>query len=968
MNTLHFLSFLFLFSMASFVQINICGLRAKTLILAQYLDEHKADFLLLNETKLIPDSVNPNIPGYILVARQDVPIAARGHAHGGTAIYAKSGLQTSYIDTTHLPNQCSAVSINIPGIGNTALVSIYLPPFVDLHSISFTFFINTFDRVIFMGDFNAFHPCISDSCQPTNRTGRALHQILLDHPLNIINYNGDPTRNHNLLDLIITTNHFIPFISEHFVGEDVSSDHLPLHFLLSANTGLPYQVRLRRNLEKADWDKFRTLTDSNIHQLPPLPPPFPLNTQTYLTNIDNICINISDSITHALDQVAPLKPVKHRSFTLPASILQLIREKRKARKLVQRNPNSEIYISAYKELTKLVSISVKEEKAKQWHSACENLNHMQAAPFWKQFKRLTAKNCTPRNSQQVVDPNGNLTTSDHSTAEVLANHLASCHVPNSGPQFMHEAFAEVTQEINENSFLFSPQIPPLADEDEDHPAMQPITKDSIIMILRKCKSSTSPGADGITYRILKQCPISLFVFLAQLFSLLRCIGYFPKPWKSAIGVMIPKAGKDPKIPGNNRPISLLSCIGKLFEKSISVSLVNFLTGTGLLNKWQRAYLPKKEASEHLFRFSTHIRWGRQLGQSSAAILLDVEKAFDSVWQDGLRSKMADLPLPSKIIRLLSSFLQDRTIAVRVGKTVSSEVHLQAGTPQGSVLSPILFLIFVHDLPFNDSDTIQISQFADDLCFWTSCRTNSKRALKLMQTKLQEAMERLEIWCSRWHIKLNTAKSQLLYFPARQTKIPADIRRIHLFGAPIPECSEAKLLGLTVTTPTCSLLRHCRNQRAKAESRINLLRCIRGTSWGANVPTLLKLYRTFIRPILEVGYVATVNANNSDLYHLIIAENKALRVALKQFYTPGVSRTSNQRLYEMFDEPLIDQRIEHLYTKAMDRFGHSDLVQETESILRHMVIHKPRSQRAAPHPRLQNFIDFVFQQVTLVNQE
>ena len=131
---------------------------------------------------------------------------------------------------------------------------------------------------------------------------------------------------------------------------------------------------------------------------------------------------------------------------------------------------------------------------------------------------------------------------------------------------------------------------------------------------------------------------------------------------------------------------------------------NHLDNSCFYNDWQRAYLKNKEATEHVYRLGELLRLAKIRHRCVTAVSLDVEKAFDSVWHDGLRQKLSSIGLPCRLIRLLSSFLTDRSIRVRVGQTLSLPVRLLAGTPQGSVLSPLLYLVYVNDLPIN-LDTI-----------------------------------------------------------------------------------------------------------------------------------------------------------------------------------------------------------------------------------------------------------------------
>ena len=189
-------------------------------------------------------------------------------------------------------------------------------------------------------------------------------------------------------------------------------------------------------------------------------------------------------------------------------------------------------------------------------------------------------------------------------------------------------------------------------------------------------------------------------------------GYYPKLWKKAEGIMIPKPGKDGKMPGNYRPISLLSCMGKLFDASCRIR--NFLEKEKFFSKWQNGFRSKRIAMEHVFRLVEETQLGFTKKWKGGAIFIDVEKAFDSVWHDGLRYKLMNGSLPRKMVRLISSFLSDRTIKVNCCNNCSEEVTLNAGTPQGSVLSPLLFIIYVNDIPDMSSLNVRLSQFADDM--------------------------------------------------------------------------------------------------------------------------------------------------------------------------------------------------------------------------------------------------------------
>jgi hypothetical protein len=251
--------------------------------------------------------------------------------------------------------------------------------------------------------------------------------------------------------------------------------------------------------------------------------------------------------------------------------------------------------------------------------------------------------------------------------------------------------------------------------------------------------------------------------------------------------------------------------------------------------------------------------------------------------------------------------------------------------------------------------MHISQFADDLAIWTSFRSSTTKGFNIIRNRLQKSMDHIQEWCSTWHVKMNPAKSQLLTFTRFPKHLTAVQQEVTLFDTPIPVVQEAKLLGLTFTAPKLSLMQHCKNLRQKAESRIGLLRCIRGTTWGANIPTLLHLYKCFIRPVLETGYVATAHATKSELKHLHIAEHKALQVAMKEYYIPGQRRTSNAELRQMYGQPDIHECILQMNDRAHLRYKGSPLIEELDNHILDMV----QKKKGKPRSRIQPLVDMVY---------
>ena len=181
--------------------------------------------------------------------------------------------------------------------------------------------------------------------------------------------------------------------------------------------------------------------------------------------------------------------------------------------------------------------------------------------------------------------------------------------------------------------------------------------------------------------------------------------------------MIQKPDKLPSLTTSYRPISLISSILKLFERIIGQRLRSHLEQIGFINKHQSGFRRAKSTDDHLFRLSQSIIESFNRGEHVVAAFLDIEKTFGNVWHNGLRYKIFQLDLNTKMTCWLSDFLVGRVIQANVNGFLSNQINPKAGVPQGSVLSPLLFLIYVNNLPTPHHKQNSLSQFADETAQW-----------------------------------------------------------------------------------------------------------------------------------------------------------------------------------------------------------------------------------------------------------
>ena len=222
--------------------------------------------------------------------------------------------------------------------------------------------------------------------------------------------------------------------------------------------------------------------------------------------------------------------------------------------------------------------------------------------------------------------------------------------------------------------------------------------------------------------------------------------------------MLLKPDKPPYLTTSYRPISLISSILKLFERVIEQRLRSHLEHIGFISKHQSGFRRAKSIDDHLFRLSQSIMESFNRGELVVAAFLDVEKVFDNVWHNGLRYKIFQLDLPNKMTRWLSDFLVGRLIQVNVNNFFSNQINPKAGVPQGSVLSPLFFLIYVNDLPTPHHKPNSLSQFADDTAQWAF-----SLSIHIAAKLLQQDLLKLAMWCAKWRIKLNPDKTKVIIF-------------------------------------------------------------------------------------------------------------------------------------------------------------------------------------------------------------
>ena len=301
-----------------------------------------------------------------------------------------------------------------------------------------------------------------------------------------------------------------------------------------------------------------------------------------------------------------------------------------------------------------------------------------------------------------------------------------------------------------------------------------------------------------------------------------------------------------------------------------------MVSKNLINKFQCGFLKGKSCVHQLLRLSEHITtwFNKRPTGRTVAIFIDAEKAFDSVWIQGLMKKLHDSKLPISIVRWLSSFLQNRQGCIRVNSNISSKFLLRAGVPQGSILAPLFYIFFISDMPSAAFEAMISSFYADDTSYAASDNQHKSRKM-FVQDHLQPILNLLEEYCSKWRVGLKPSKTWCINFHNR--KADDNCPRLFLNGELLKYKKKIKFLGVTFDD-NLTFKEHIEEVRTKCHKRLNLLKALCGKNWGASPETILYTYRSYIRPILEYSSILFAHNEWSLLSKIQAIETKAIKIA------------------------------------------------------------------------------------------
>ena len=391
----------------------------------------------------------------------------------------------------------------------------------------------------------------------------------------------------------------------------------------------------------------------------------------------------------------------------------------------------------------------------------------------------------------------------------------------------------------------------------------------LVGVINKLKVGSSPGEDNIHNLFLKNLPIRALEKLLELVNLSLAEG-LPDAWKTASITMIPKKENKSSSPSDYRPISLTSCVGKLVERIVKARLYSFLEGKNLIVKEQSGFRNKRGTADNLISMTQKIKECLNRKKKALGIYFDISKAFDKVWHAGLLYKLVYLGVPLYLIRFIKSFLKKRFFKVVIKKIKSKSNPIECSVPQGSVLGPLLFLVYIGDIPLTNAVNISFSAlFADDLCALFIFKKKSAKLVKRMRAYLQSLVD----WLFKWRLKMNASKCCYTIFSnGGREGFDFDLS---LNNELIPYNPNPVFLGITFDEHLC-FNTHFANLRARALRRLNIIKIFSHKSWHINKKTLTTVFRALVGSIFDYSFFAVANCSKKNLESVQRIQNRALR--------------------------------------------------------------------------------------------
>ena len=396
----------------------------------------------------------------------------------------------------------------------------------------------------------------------------------------------------------------------------------------------------------------------------------------------------------------------------------------------------------------------------------------------------------------------------------------------------------------------------------------PTTPDRINKILKNMEPKHSSGVDGITSEILKHLTNEISIALTTAINSSIITGIFPSKLKTAR--VIPLFKNKGKIWHfeNWRPVSLLPALFKIYEREFYDQIIEYFESNSLLCENQFGFRNKRSTEDAVLVFQDLAKEILNKRQTPFAIFMDLSKAFDTIDHKILLEKLKFYGFSPEALKLMKNYLSDRCQYVDIGDGITSEVRgVGVGIPQGSILGPLLFLIYVNDLP-RSTDLLQSVLFADDTNLLGSYATFTSNG-NISIVKINAELQRVYEWLAANKLSLNISKTKYMIFPNKLDPKPPPKEKLEINKIKLSVVSQFDFLGITIDSKL-TWTPHTTKIAGKISRIIGVMKKIKRYA----PPSVMKtIYQALVFTRLNYGIKAWGFAHNK----VFNIQKKAIRV-------------------------------------------------------------------------------------------
>ncbi|VEN58210.1 unnamed protein product [Callosobruchus maculatus] len=701
------------------------------------LHELQANFhcIVLTETFQLYNTDIYNIPGYDLIYN-----GGGINKNDGVIIYVKSDLQYSY--EMHHIQDIEVVNMLIKYADKTFnIIPLYRSP--STSADEFTHHLNIFlkqktnsDINVIVGDINI--DILSDSVISNNYLNVLSENSYISAINDFTRVEGSSSSciDHIFIKSKEPLHKFSPILLKYKI-----TDHYPtiLHYLIPdkktsiSDNKVRYRTYINYNklnelLLAANWEE--VYKNKNID-----------------LSIDCFIETLKNSICRSSSKIKLKRWEVHRKKWITNGLVKSIKHKEELHGKMTKSPGDKQILNDYKRYRNTLNNLIKKAKEQYYMTKIQE-NKADSSNLWKHVKDATGRNTENREITSLLLKSGEKTYDKQKIVEEFADYFT-----NVGKELVAEAkrrvgsFQMKSRNVMSNSF-----------------ALLPTTQIEAESVIKRLKNKKSPGQDNLYTETIKKVSGHISKPLTYLFNLSIECGRFPEPLKTAVVIPIFKKG-DKLDPCNYRPISILPCLSKIFEKLLKERIWNYVKKHDLISEHQFGFREGKGTDDAMLEIMQKVYMSVDNKTPAMCVFVDLAKAFDTIDHEHLLDTLECIGFRGKARSLLESYLTGRFQVIKVNDTVSKKRTIICGVPQGSVLGPLLFTLYMNDI-FSLQCSGKVVSFADDTAIvytsatWEALKNEAEKDLKIIFNFLQSKL-----------LTVNFSKTYYLPFTSYSSNLP-----------------------------------------------------------------------------------------------------------------------------------------------------------------------------------------------------